>query len=221
MVLLKQQLREAGVKIGRDRLFGLLRQRDLLVKRKRSAYPRTTCSRHSLPIFRNLIKDLKINQANEVWVADLTYVRTREGYLFLALLTDKYSRKIVGFHSGDTLEAEGCCLALAMALADLPKGCKPIHHSDRGTQYCCHEYVNRLTARGLLVSMTETNHTAENALAERMNGILKQEYGLDMEFETKEAARQAIREAIHLYNHHRPHTALDYAVPAQVHSMAA
>jgi len=219
--LLKDQLQEAGVKIGRDRLFSELRKRDLLVKPKPAKYPRTTCSRHSLPIFKNLIKDLEVNRANEVWVGDLTYLRSKEGYLYLALLTDKHSRKIVGYHCADSLEAEGCCLALEMALADLPQGAKPIHHSDRGSQYCCHEYVGRLTARGLPVSMTEIDHTAENALAERMNGILKQEYGLDAEFESKEQAREAVKQAIYLYNYRRPHLALNYAMPALVHSFAA
>lgn len=133
-VLLKDQLQEAGVRIGRDRLFSELRKRDLLIKPKRSEYPRTRCSRHCLPLFKNLIKELEVRRTNEVWVGDLTYLRTKEGYLYLALLTDKRSRKIVGYHCADSLEAEGCCLALEMALADLPEGAKPIHHSDRGSQ---------------------------------------------------------------------------------------
>lgn len=220
-VLLKGELAKAGVKIGRDRMFEELRGRDLLVPRKRSAYPRTTCSRHSLPIFRNLIKGKEVGEVNEVWVGDLTYLRTQESYLYLALLTDKKSRKIVGYHCGDTLEAEGCVQALEMALAELPAGAKPIHHSDRGIQYCCHRYVDRLQAQGIPISMTELDHTAENALAERMNGILKQEYGLDVKFKTKEEALKAVRQAIYLYNHRRPHTALDYAIPAAVHSLAA
>jgi transposase InsO family protein len=220
-VLLKEPLDEAGVKIGRDRMFSELRKRDLLVKPRRSAYPRTTCSRHSLPIFKNRIKDMEVKRANEVWVGDLTYLRSKEGYQFLALLTDKCTRKIVGYHCADTLEAQGCCLALEMALAELPEGAKPIHHSDRGSQYCCHQYVSRLTERGLEVSMTEIDHTAENALAERINGILKQEYYLDAEFATKEQAREAAKQAIYLYNNRRPHLALNYAVPALVHSLAA
>src|SRR5438445_341190 len=108
-------------------------------------------------------------------------------------------------------------LALEEALAELPAQAKPIHHSDRGTQYCSHEYVDRLRARGLGVSMTETNHCAENALAERMNGILKMEYGLDQEFKTKEQALCAVDQGVLLYNTRRPHTALNYQVPDQVH----
>jgi transposase InsO family protein len=219
--MVRSELAQAGVKIGRDRMFSELRARGLLVKRRRSEYPRTTCSRHSLPIFKNLIKGLEVSKPNEVWVGDLTYLRTEEGFLYLALLTDKSSRKIVGYHCGDTLEAEGCWRALEMALVDLPKGAKPIHHSDRGSQYCCHEYVKRLAAREMPVSMTETDHTAENALAERMNGILKQEYFLDAKFQTKEQGREAARQSVSSYNHRRPHTALNYAVPALVHSLTA
>lgn len=172
-VILNKSLVEAGVKAGRDRWFEELRQRGLLVKRKRREHPRTTQSRHALPVFTNLIKKRPVKKANEVWVADLTYVRTQEAFLYLALVTDKKSRKIVGYHCGPSLEATGCVQALEMALASLPRGARPIHHSDRGCQYCSHEYVQRLTDRGLKISMTETNHSAENALAERVNGILR------------------------------------------------
>lgn len=214
-------LEAAGVKMGRDRLFEVLRERDLLVEPRAAEYPRTTDSYHCLPVFTNRIKDLEVQQPNEVWVGDLTYVRTEEGFLYLALLTDKKSRKIVGYHCNDTLEAEGCLRALDQALRDLPAGARPIHHSDQGTQYCCHAYVNRLTERGLGISMTERNHCAENALAERMNGILKSEYGLGAEFRTKAQARRAVEQAVHLYNTLRPHSALGLRVPSVVHSLAA
>jgi len=215
--LLRQELAEAGVKLGRDRLFETLRGRGLLVVRRRAWLPRTTHSSHSLPVFTNLIKDLEVQRPHQVWVSDLTYLRTREGFLYLSLITDRKSRKLVGYHAADTLEARGCVRALDMALAQLPAGAHPIHHSDRGSQYCCHEYAGRLQARGLPISMTETNHCAENALAERMNGILKGEYGLDQEFRTKRQARQMIQQAAYLYNHLRPHTALGYQFPYQVH----
>lgn len=214
----KEELRQAGVKLGRDRFFEVLRARGLLLPRRRSAYPRTTNSYHSLPVFINRAKDIKVTKPNQVWVGDLTYLRTKLGFLYLALLTDKSSRKIVGYHCGDSLEAQGCIQALEMALSPLPQGAHPVHHSDRGTQYCCHQYVNRLTARGLVISMTEIDHCAENALAERMNGILKSEYGLDREFNTKEQALACVKEAVHLYNTRRPHTALNYRVPNEVHA---
>ena len=174
-----------------------------------------------LPVFTNLVREREVNEPNEAWAADITYLRTGEGFVYLALLTDWRSRKIVGYHCGDTLEAIGCVKALEMALASLPEGVHPIHHSDRGIQYCSHEYVNRLRSRGLSISMTERDHCAENALAERVNGILKIEYSLGMKFETKAQALREVKQAVHLYNTRRPHLALDYAVPEAVHSRAA
>jgi putative transposase len=218
--LFKGQLEEAGVKVGRDRMFEVLRERELLVEPKAAEFPRTTHSAHSLPVFANQIKALEVNKPNEVWVADLTYLRTEEGFVYLALLTDKKSRKIVGHHCGDTLEVEGTLQALENALRDLPPRARPIHHSDRGSQYCCHAYVERLLERGMPISMTEQDHCAENALAERMNGILKTEYCLGGEFRTKAAARLAVDQAVHLYNTRRPHTALNFRVPGEVHSFA-
>lgn len=215
--LLKGELREAGVRMGRDRMFEELGKRDLLLEPVRAQYPRTTQSYHNLPVFRNLVKGLEVRGPNEVWVSDLTYLRTVEGYLYLALITDKYSRKIVGWNVGDNLKATGCRQALEVALKELPAGSRPIHHSDRGSQYCCHEYVKGLRERGLAVSMTEMDHCAENALAERMNGILKQEYGLGLEFVSKAVAREAVRQGIWLYNTRRPHSALNNRFPAEVH----
>ena len=214
---LRGELAQAGVRVGRDRMFEELRQRDLLLAPLRAAFPHTTESYHNLPVFRNQVKERVVTQPNEVWVSDLTYLRTLEGYLYLALITDKFSRKVVGWHVGDTLEAVGCVRALELALSQLPAPAKPIHHSDQGSQYCCHEYVQRLQARGLGISMTEINHCAENAMAERMNGILKQEYGLGMEFATKAAARRATGQGIWLYNTQRPHLELNYQVPEAVH----
>ena len=216
-VLLAPSLAEAGVRLGRDRFLEVLREADLLLEPKRSEYPRTTDSYHSLPVFRNLVKGRQVSRPNEVWVGDLTYLRTEEGFMYLALLTDKMSRHIVGYHCGDSLEVSGCLAALEMALEQLPQGARPIHHSDRGSQYCCHEYVNRSQAAGLTLSMTETNHCAENAMAERVNGILKSEYGLDQRFRTKAQARPAVEQAIHLYSTRRPHTALGNRFPAVVH----
>jgi len=208
------------VELGRDRMFEVLREREMLVEPRISDYPTTTSSYHCLPVFKNLIKDLEVSRPNEVWVGDLTYLRTGEGFMYLSLLTDKVSRKIVGYHCSDTLEAEGCMRALEMALGEMPKGARPIHHSDRGIQYCCHEYVNRLVDRGLSISMTEKDHCAENALAERMNGIVKAEYGLGQKFKTKASARLAADQSVSLYNTRRPHSSLGNRFPHQVHSLA-
>ena len=218
-VLVEGELSQAGVRIGRDRLFEVLREHDLLLAPKRSQTPRTTQSYHTLPVFINLIKELPVSLINEVWVGDLTYLRTEEGFMFLALLTDIMSRHIVGHHLGDSLESIGCQHALQMALKRLPKtGVRPIHHTDRGSQYCCHPYVEAALAAGLRMSMTELDHCAENALAERMNGILKIEYGLDQCFASKAQSRKAVEQAIHLYGTRRPHTALGNRFPAQVYA---
>lgn len=147
----------------------------------------------------------------------MTYIRTREGFLYLALVMDAWSRKIVGWHVGGTLEALGCLAAARMAMAELPASARPIHHSDRGTQYCCNDYVALLASRKLPISMTEENHCYENAKAERLNGILKEEYGLGGEFARKADVERAVRQAVTLYNERRPHTALAYRTPRAVH----
>lgn len=218
--MLSPDLLEAGVRIGRDRFFELLAEADLLVVPKPSA-PRTTNSRHSLPVFSNLLAGKKLRAPNEAWVSDITYIRTEQGFMYAALITDAYSRKIVGAYIGDSLETEGCLMALEQALNDLPVGKRPIHHSDRGCQYCSHEYVNRLQACGLPISMTQIMHCYENAQAERINGILKQEYELDRCFRTKAQAKAAFEQAVYLYNHRRPHLRLNYRFPADVHKEAA
>jgi transposase InsO family protein len=219
--MLKGTLAQAGVVLGRDGFIEVLRQKGLLLEPQPAEYPCTTNSHHCLPVFRNRIKGLAVSKPNEVWVGDLTYIRTAMGFLFLALLTDKRSRKVVGYHCGETLEAGGCLAALKNAVAEMPAGATPIHHSDQGTQYCSHEYVNWVVAHGLSMSMTETDHCAENALAERVNGILKSEYGLGGEFKTKAEALLAVDQAIHLYNTRRPHTALGYRTPQEAHRLAA
>lgn len=218
--LLEASLREAGVSIGRDRVFELLRRNDLLVPPPPRSC-RTTDSRHSLPLFGNLVRDREPAGPNQVWVSDITYVRTEESFVYVTLIMDRYSRKIVGHHCGENLEALGCIAALDRALSELPEGSKPIHHSDRGCQYCCHAYVKRLKQHGLKVSMTETNHCAENAHAERINGILKIEYGLGATFRNTQQARAALGQAVWLYNHRRPHTSLQMRYPAEVHKKAA
>ena len=220
LFLLQAELAEAGVQIGRDRFFELLASRGLLLERKRS-WPKTTNSRHTLPVFRNLLATREPTAPNQVWVSDLTYIRTEEGFMYAAVIMDRFSRKIVGAHIGDSLEAQGCIKALEMALRDLPATRFPIHHSDRGCQYCCHEYVRRLTDRALSISMTEQNHCYENAHAERVIGILKQEYEMDATFRTKRQAVESFHQAVELYNHRRPHLSLNYAVPEQVHRQAA
>jgi len=218
--LLEADLAQAQVDIGRDRFFEVLAKNNLLVAPKRGK-PRTTNSRHSLPVFGNRLRGQTFSAPDQAWVSDLTYIRTEEGFLYAAVITDVYSRKIVGAHIGDSLEAEGCLQALEQALEVLPADRSPIHHSDRGCQYCCHAYVERLQARALPISMTEIMHCYENALAERINGILKQEFEMDRTFRTKAQAKKAFEQAVWLYNHRRPHQMLNYQFPAEVHAQAA
>lgn len=218
--MLRDELAAAGVKLGRDRFFEVLRNQGLLLEPLPKA-PRTTNSKHSLPVFTNLIKDMELTGANQVWISDITYIRTRENFLYLSLITDKYSRKVVGYHLGETLETRDTIKALRMALKALPEGAKPIHHSDRGCQYCSHDYVKELKAHGLRVSMTEENHCAENAQAERVNGILKQEYFLNYQFRNSQHARRAVDQAVRLYNGRRPHRSLKMCTPEEKHRQAA
>jgi len=218
--LLQAEFKEAKVSVGRDRFFELLAEHDLLVAPKPGA-PHTTNSRHCLPVFHNLLAGKVLQAPNQAWVSDLTYIRTDKEFLYAALITDSYSRKIVGVHIGDNLEAEGCIQALDQALIELPSDKHPIHHSDRGCQYCSHAYVERLQARGLPISMTEILHCYENAQAERVNGILKQEYEMDRTFRTKAQAIAALQQAVFLYNHRRPHLMLNYRFPADVHAEIA
>lgn len=219
-MLLSADLQLEGIRLGRDRFFDVLRNQELLLERLPKA-PRTTNSQHTLPVFTNLIKGIKLTGPNQVWVSDITYIRTGEDFAYLSLITDKYSRKIVGYHLGETLESRDTLKALKKALKSLPEGARPIHHSDRGCQYCCHEYVKELQDHGMAISMTEENHCAENAMAERVNGILKQEYFLRSQFRTLQQAGRAAVQAVHLYNTRRPHRSLKLRTPEQVHRAAA
>jgi len=214
--LISPTLARTDQAIGRDRLFSLLRKEGLLVKVRRKSV-KTTNSRHCLPVFTNRFKDMHLSSPNQAWVSDLTYIRTQEGFMYASLITDAFSRKIVGYHVGDTLESEGCLRALKMATNSLNKGETPLHHSDRGCQYCCHRYVRELQRHGLTASMTEHNHCYENAMAERVNGILKQEYYMDNCFATKDLAKVAMKNAVYLYNTKRPHMSLSYNFPEEVH----
>lgn len=214
--MLQEQLMQAGVEIGRDLFFKVLGERGLLLEPLPKS-PRTTNSRHSLPVFRNLVTGMELTGPNQAWVSDITYIRTDEGFLYLSLITDAWSRKIVGYHAGDTLETEGCLMALEKAVKELVDGMFPVHHSDRGCQYCSHLYTGKLREYGLGISMTEEMHCYENAKAERVNGILKQEYYLGGSFRTKQQAVMAVDQAVCLYNTRRPHLALKYKTPEAAH----
>jgi transposase InsO family protein len=210
------ELRQAGLFLGRDRFFDLLRRNDLLVKPVKRKRRTTWAGLWRCP---NLLEGLAITRVNQVWVADITYLETEQGFCYLSLITDAYSRRIVGYDLSTSLSVEGALRSLKMAIAQAASALAGlIHHSDHGVQYTSHDYRDCLADKGMRSSMGEVGNCYENALAERMNGILKLEYGLDCCFVDPDQARQAVREAVWLYNFERPHLALDYQVPAQFHA---
>ena len=217
---LQYLVRAEGIEVGRDALFRILGEKDLLVVPKKKTV-RTTYYDDSLPVYRNLLYELEPTQPHQVWVSDVTFIDTDEGFIYLALITDLVSRCLVGWNPGDTNTAAESIKALQMAMEQLPADRRPIHHSDRGSQYCSHEYVAVLTSRALPISMTEQNHCYENCYAERVNGILKDEFNLDRKFRTRAQARRANAEAIQTYNKRRLHTSLNMRTPHQVHHLAA
>ena len=203
--------------IGRDRMFDLLREKHLLVKPlKRRTY--TTDSYHRFRTYRNLLKTVVPSGPNQAWAGDITYLRHRKGFSYLFLLTDIFSRKIVGYCLSESLAAEGALKALRMALRQnsLPDGI--IHHSDRGIQYCCDAYIEELKEHKMLISMTEINHCYENSLAERVNGTLKNDLLLGEVFLNHKQAAMATRQAIQIYNNERWHESLNYDTPSMRHA---
>jgi transposase InsO family protein len=219
LCLIGPDLESAGVSIGRDRFFALLSANNLLIGRKKRSC-RTTNSRHGFEVYRNIRKDCVETRPHQVLVSDITYLRTEEKFVYLALTMDAYSRAIVGFDCSDSLEAVGALRSLSMAVKQLPAESNAIHHSDCGVQYCCKDYIKKLKGSGLRISMTEENHCYENSQAERLNGILKQEYGLGVTFASKAEAYEAVGQAVWLYNHRRPHQKLGNKFPMTVHAAA-
>lgn len=217
---LRDDFEKIDLKIGRDQLFRILRENGLLVKRKKYSH-RTTNSYHRFYKYGNIIKNLKINRPNQVWASDITYIRTVNGFCYLALITDMYSRKIVGFDLSNSLELNGCIRALKKATYQAKETKGIIHHSDRGIQYCSNQYTAILKRKKMEISMTEENHCYENAMAERVNGILKDEFFLDQTFINVNHAKRATKNAIKLYNNKRLHLSLEYKTPNYVHLNAA
>jgi transposase InsO family protein len=216
--LLRPEFTRLSVKVGRDKLFEVLRAHNMLVPKRKARGPRTTDGARTW--WKNILDQAPIDAPHQGWVADISYLHTLEGFCYMALISDVYSRKIVGWDVSESLELEGALGALNMALGSLPVGKTPIHHSDRGSQYRSKTYTRRLQDAGCSISMTEEDHCAENAQAERVNGILKGEYYLDMVFRDTRQAKQAVKAAIKLYNQERPHLSLNYQFPEQVHRAA-
>ena len=201
--------------MGRDALFELLRENGLLVRRKRYRV-RTTFSCHRFRKYQNLVKDLVPERANQLWVSDITYIRVKQDFAYLSLVTDAYSRKIIGFFMSHDLSTDNCLSALRMALATRLTDQPLIHHSDRGTQYCSQAYTGLLNKKGIAISMTQSGNPRDNAIAERVNGILKMEL-LKENYDNITIAYKSVKQAISIYNTLRPHSSLDMLTPEKAH----
>jgi putative transposase len=217
LFLLDPFIQEHQISIGRDAFFGLLSERCLLVRKRKRNKPITTFSDHWMRKHPNLIEGFYPTAPNQLWVSDITYIVVGDGFAYLSLITDAYSRKIVGFYLSVDLSAEGCIRALNMALRNNKDDLgRLIHHSDRGSQYCCSDYVGILNDNFIRISMTQNGDPRENAIAERVNGILKDEL-LEKAYLTYVQAIKAISVAISIYNHQRPHGSIDYLMPIEAH----
>lgn len=205
-------------KIGRDAMFDLLAERGLLVSKRKRRGPTTTMSKHRFRKYPNIIRDFIPIAPNQLWVSDITYIRLGSDFAYLSLITDAYSRKIVGFYLSRDLSAKGPLKALKMALQSNPDRDNLIHHSDRGVQYCCDEYVKLLQDNTIKISMTENGDPLENALAERVNGILKTEL-LEEVFSNYSTAQREVAIACSTYNHLRPHGSIDNLKPVEAHQL--
>lgn len=217
LIMMNVFMQQHSIMVGRDAFFEMLRNQGLLIRRRKRSKPRTTFSNHWLRKYQNLIIGFVPNAANQLWVSDITYIHIEDSFAYLSLITDAYSHKIVGFYLCEDLSAKGCVLALKMALSNNPSRDKLIHHSDRGLQYCSHDYVKLLQDNSIEISMTQNGDPLENALAERVNGILKDEL-LEVCYPTFVNAQEAIATAISIYNHQRPHSSVDMFTPAVAHT---
>lgn len=217
--LLQPFLVEHQIKMGRDRLFDILSANYLLI-RSRKKQTKTTNSFHRFKKYPNLIRDFVPSFPNQLWVSDITYWRVKDDFLYISFITDAYSKKIVGYHLGENLQTYETIQALEMAISSLSnerKNLELIHHSDRGTQYCSSEYVKLLNTNDIKISMTENGDPLENAVAERVNGIIKEEYLNDYKIDDFIQAKELLDIIVRLYNNERPHMSIGNLTPNHVH----
>lgn len=215
--LLQPEFDKLGIKCGRDKLFNILREERMLVKKKKN-FTKTTNSLHRFRKHSNLIEGMEIKAPEQVWVSDITYIKTKKGFLYLSLITDAFSKQIMGFELADNLKAESSMKALNMAISRrrYPKR-ELIHHSDRGLQYCTPVYTNMLLENNIKISMTSKYDPYENAIAERVNGILKTEFDAGSEFVDPKHALRVVKQSIKVYNKLRPHLSIHYRTPEEAH----
>jgi putative transposase len=217
LLMLEPFLIAHKLELGRDSLFALLGEHNLLIRMRRSKVPRTTFSDHWMRKYPNLIERMVVAAPNTLWVSDITYITLKGNFAYLSLITDAYSRMVTGYHLHRTLQTEGCVKALEMAIRQLPADSALIHHSDRGSQYCSFEYVEQLQSRSISISMTQNGDPRENAIAERVNGILKQELLLAC-YDCFKDAEKAVKNAIEVYNKERLHSSIDMLTPIEAHT---
>lgn len=215
------ELKQHGIKIGRDKFFDVLRNNHLLIKSKRCR-TKTTCSYHHFNRYKNLVESASPLRCNEIWVADITYLwlKPQDKFCYLSIITDLYSRKVVGHCVHDSLNVKGCIDALRQALKNRKDKSLPlIHHSDRGVQYCCHAYVKLLQKQNIQISMTQSGDPSENAVAERINRTIKEEFTTDRQinFCNIDEAKKEMKKFIAFYNKQRPHRSVQWLTPNQAH----
>lgn len=214
--LLKPQFEKLDCQFGRDALFQLLRDHGLLIESAKRGHS-TTDANHRFHRYPNRIAHLIVDRVHQVFVADITYLQTLEGFVYLALITDLFSRKIVGFDVSASLSVDGALSACKMAIRPVSTPNALIHHSDRGVQYCCHAYTQFLNSRGVQLSMTQNGDVYQNAVAERVNGILKIEFLLNQTFRSIQHAIRCVKQSVFIYNTERPHLSLGYQTPQDVY----
>lgn len=217
--ILKDPLLDHGIDIGRDKLFDTLADFGLLIKKKKRRKPITTDSDHPFFKYPNLIAGIEVLYPNQIWVSDITYISLTSGFCYLSLITDAYSRKIVGYCLWRNLSRQGPLNALVMAMENTGFQSGLIHHSDRGLQYCCSEYIKLLENNRIAISMTKNGDPYENAQAERVNGILKSEFNLDKGYKSFELALEAVTRSIEKYNGIRPHASCNYLTPNEAFTL--
>lgn len=220
---LKKEFKEQQIKLGRDKFFDVLRQNGLLIKPKR-VRAKTTCSYHHFNKYQNLIEAASTKRCNEIWVSDITYIwlKEQDKFCYLNLITDLHSRKIVGHCVYEDLSVKGSIIALQQALQQRKdKTLSLIHHSDRGVQYCCHAYVQLLQKNKVQISMTQSGDPLENAVAERINRTIKEEFTDDreMHFCSIESAKVSINNFVNFYNENRPHRSVNWHTPNEAHKI--
>ncbi len=216
-VKLKEDMPKMGIKLGRDALFTLLAEHNLLIRRKKRKVW-TTDSNHGFKVYPNLIRELDINRPNQVWVSDITYLRVGLDFVYISLVTDAYSKKILGYNVADSLEGINALRALKMAITQAPYPLRNIiHHSDRGVQYCSKDYIKTLGKHHFKISMSARGNPLENPVAERIHGTIKNDFLYHYKVQNLSEAKMALQKAVRIYNNERPHSSVENLTPSQAH----